>query len=248
MTWRLWILVAALAAGELDAEPTRAQAKKCPPDAVKVGPACIDRWEASVWRIPVGEKALLKKLQSGKVTLEKLAQAGAVQLGCTTPPWNDEAYPIHFPESGNWLPLSESDPPSPGVYAVSIPGVLPTTCTSWFQAEQACALSGKRLLTNQEWQRAVAGTPDPGAADDDATQCEVSNDGAPDPAPTGSRSQCTSRWGVSDMVGNAMEWVADWLPRADGTTTWLATMAITDGDSSAFGNDGADDNDRIPGA
>jgi hypothetical protein len=32
---------------------------------------------------------------------------------------------------------------------VSIPGVLPTTCTTWFQAEQACRLSGKRLLTER---------------------------------------------------------------------------------------------------
>jgi hypothetical protein len=38
------------------------------------------------------------------------------------------------------------------VYALSIPGVQPSTCITWFQANQACLLSGKRLLTNREWQ------------------------------------------------------------------------------------------------
>ena len=56
-------------------------------------------------------------------------------------------------------------------YAVSVAGVLPSTCLTWFQAEQACRLSGKRLITNQEWQAAAAGTPDPDDADDGTTTC-----------------------------------------------------------------------------
>jgi hypothetical protein len=210
----------ALAVCALAPQPVWAQAaKKCPPDSVRVGNVCIDRWEASVWRVPAESKALAKKLLKGKATEAQLVASGAVQLGCTTPPWSDTDYPLNFPDSGNWLPLGDTDPPSPGVYAASLPGVLPTTCTTWFQAEQACALAGKRLLTNQEWQRAVAGTPDPGATDDDTTECEVGDDPTPiDPAPTGSRVQCVSRWGVFDLVGNAMEWVGDWTPRADGST------------------------------
>ena len=64
-------------------------------------------------------------------------------------------YPANFPSTGNWTPVLGSNPPSPGVYAVSIPGVHPSACTTWFQANQACRLSGKRLVRNDEWQAAV---------------------------------------------------------------------------------------------
>src|SRR5256712_6297315 len=134
---------------------------KCPPDSAKVGATCGDRYEASVWQIPPTSTALIKKVQAGKAMLAHLTGGGAVQLGCTGTPYNHTPYPAGFPADGNWTPAFGSSPPSPGVYAVSIPGVLPTACTTWFQAEEACALSGNRLLTHQEWQPAAAGAPHP---------------------------------------------------------------------------------------
>ncbi len=90
-----------------------------------------------------------------------------------------------------------------GVYAASIPGVLPTTtCISQLQAAQARALSQKHLIKNDEWHRAAAGTPDPGNADDGTITC-VAN--SVNPANTGSRSACVSSWGAHDMVGNVRE-------------------------------------------
>src|SRR5262249_20090344 len=53
----------------------------------------------------------------------------------------DLSYPDNFPFDGQWTSLPGSDPPSPGVYAVSVAGVRPTTCTSWFLAAQACRLA-----------------------------------------------------------------------------------------------------------
>lgn len=186
---------------------------ECPPDAVAVGPVCIDRYEASVWRIPASNRRLISKVQRGKATLDALLAGGATQVSAMTEgTCADVSYPETFPVTGSW-----TEP----LYAVSIPGVLPTTCTSWFQAEQACRLSGKRLLTNQEWQAAAAGTPDPSFLDDLKTTCAVAS---PFGVLTGSRTACRSAWGVHDMVGNAWEWVADWGEMATGCTRWLPEM------------------------
>ena len=197
---------AALAVGS--ALPAGAVLLKCPPDAVRVGDACIDRYEASTWQIPAGNAALIRRIQLGRVTLADLTNAGAVQVSpaFTCAP----VFPPTFDGSGNWT--------SP-LFAVSVAGVQPTGCVTWFQAEQACALSGKRLLSNQEWQRAAAATPDPGT-DDGGTDCNIG--GLEMPVNTGDRAKCVSRWGAFDMVGNVEEWVADWTAQPTGCTGWGA--------------------------
>jgi hypothetical protein len=49
---------------------------KCPPDSVKVGNACIDTYETSVWQIPPSKTALVKLVQAGKATLANLTAGG----------------------------------------------------------------------------------------------------------------------------------------------------------------------------
>lgn len=241
------MLTAVLAIGF--ATPAAAQIlKKCPPDSVKVGTACVDTYEASVWQIPDptgADKSLVKKIEKGKATLADLTAAGAVQLGCNTAPFNHAVYPGNFPSDGNWTPIFGSVPPTPGVYAVSIPGVLPTACTTQFQAAQACALAGRRLIHNDEWQRAAAGTPDPGNLDDGTTTCATNS---ADPDNTGDRTACVSAWGAHDMVGNVWEWVSDWTDRANGATDWTTQTGTAGGDNSAFGGDGGGGSDAIPSA
>jgi hypothetical protein len=175
---RRYIVVGCTAVCLVAAVPAGAGTLKCPPDSVKVGTNCIDTYEASVWQIDPTNKSLVKKVRDGKATLADLTGGGATQLVpaqmCTP------GFPGNFPSDGNWTPVPGVTPPSPGaspgVYAVSIPGVLPSACLSWFQANQACLLSGKRLLTNREWQGAAAGTPDPGA-DNLTTDCAVDSPG-----------------------------------------------------------------------
>ncbi len=188
----------------------------CAPDAVQVGPVCVDKYEASVWQIDPSNTALVQKVQAGTATLTDLSAATQLSpagtLTCPASP-----YPATFPPDGNWTPVSGSSPPSPGVYAVSVAGVLPSACITWFQAAQACALSGKRLLRNEEWQRAASGTPDPGT-DNGTSDCNISTAGGP--VNTGSRSNCKSNWGAFDMVGNVDEWVADWVPQSTACPGW----------------------------
>jgi len=181
---------------------------RCPRDSVTVGDVCIDTYEASVWQIPPANTGLVRLVQAGRATLADLTNGGATQVSpaSTCSP----TFPATFDATGNWT--------SP-LFAVSAAGVVPTSCVTWFQAEQACALSGKRLLTNQEWQRAAAGTPDPGT-DDGGTDCNVG--GFSRPLASGSRAKCKSNWGAFDMVGNLEEWVADWVPQSTDCPGWGA--------------------------
>ena len=220
------------------AAPARAATLRCPGDSVKVGNACVDLYEASVWQIAPSNTSLVRKVQAGKATLADLTAGGALQLGCNFAPFNQTPYPANFPNTGQWTPVLGSVPPSPGVYAVSVPGVLPSACITWFRAAQACRVSGKRLLTNLEWQDAAAGTPDPGT-DNGTTDCNISTAG--NPVNTGSRSSCKSSWGAFDMVGNVIEWVADWA-ELDGvgctdSTTYFGFAGT--GDFLCFGGNGS---------
>jgi Sulfatase-modifying factor enzyme 1 len=89
---------------------------------------------------------------------------------------------------------------------VSQPGLIPWRYISQNQAAVACAKVGKRLPTNEEWQAAALATPDKNSnwgADD----CQVANNWAEQPGPTGSGKNCVSGVGAYDMVGNVWEWV-----------------------------------------
>jgi formylglycine-generating enzyme required for sulfatase activity len=237
--------LALAAAALVAAMPAAAGTLKCPPDSVKIGNACIDLYEASVWQIAPTNTSLVKKVQAGKATLANLTAGGATQLAPAATCAGPSDYGINFPNTGNWAPVLGSVPPSPGVYAVSIPGVQPSACITWFQANQACLLAGKRLLTNREWQGAAASTPDPGT-DNGTTDCNVGNTLAP--SNTGSRSSCKSAWGVFDMVGNVDEWVADWADQAASCTNWTTSAGIPGSDISCFGGPGGAGSASLPAA
>ena len=191
--------------------------KKCPVDGVVSGAGCMDKYEASVWRVPAPtgiNKGLVVKIQGGKATAADLAAGGATQLG------------IGFTD--DYAPCVDSGQNcSDDIYAVSLPAVPPSASITWFQSQAACENARKRLPSNAEWQAAVAGTPDPGnpSPDNGTTDCNSNNTNMV--SLTGSRNSCKSARGAFDMVGNLEEWVADWVPRSTTCGSWSPVVSPT---------------------
>jgi formylglycine-generating enzyme required for sulfatase activity len=100
------------------------------------------------------------------------------------------------------------------LYALSVTAVGPSRFVTWFQAAEACLVSGKRLPTGPEWLAAARGTRDPGASDGAASnKCNTQGSGRRQTGKAlGSAvdTSCVSDWGAQDMIGNMWEWTAEW--------------------------------------
>jgi formylglycine-generating enzyme required for sulfatase activity len=200
-------LVTALASAAV-AEFPRTSVRRCAPDAVVAGTVCMDRYEASVWRVPnptTTNATLATRIQLGRATRADLTAGGATQLGTA----GDDYAPC----------ATNGQNCANDIYAVSLPSGMPSAHITWLQAHEACANAGKRLPTSAEWQVGANGTPDPGP-DNGTTDCNTASDGGP--SPTGARSGCVSARGAFDMVGNLAEWVADWVPQSTMCPGWAS--------------------------
>jgi hypothetical protein len=150
-------------------------------EMVKVGDIWVDRYEASVWQNP---------------------DCSGTQYGGVVDNWREVGgYDLRgsFPYHGQF-----TEP----LYACSVAEVPPSRWITWFQAQAACAASGKHLITNAEWQAAVIGTVDP-------TTPSTGVGGTCNTAEgilreTGLGTACVSYWGVEDMIGNLWELTSDW--------------------------------------
>jgi formylglycine-generating enzyme required for sulfatase activity len=174
---------------------------------------------------PAGTNAgLVRKIQDGTVTAADLAAGGATPLGTA----GDDYAPC----------TDDGQSCANDLCAVSLPGVTPASRITWFQAQEACANSAKRLPTSAEWQVGANGTPDTGGADNGTTDCNTDNL-APGVTATGARSGCVSARGAFDMVGNVVEWVADWVPRSIACPGWGAfsddVMCLSGASTTATG-------------
>jgi hypothetical protein len=170
--------LALLAGAAGAAGPPSGPLTKCPVDAVVSGAGCMDKYEASVWRVPnptTANTKLVAKIQSGKVTVADLTAGGATQLGVAGP---------------DYAPCAASGQNCANdIYAVSLPGVTPAAFLTWFQAQAACTNAGKRLPSNAATARPTA-TP--------IARCRWSSR---DPAAAASRRAAPSTWWATCTSG-----------------------------------------------
>lgn len=170
-----------------------------------------------------------------EVSIWSGADCSGTQYGETT---TDDYPPASFPDNGNF---------STPLYGCSVTGVTPSRMMTWFQAQAACAASGKHLCTNAEWQSAAEGTHDPDANLGLSPLCNTSDTG---PRATGQAGgtpggsgSCISMWGAEDMVGNLWEWTSDWWTAgptwqtASGQSQCPSGCTYTEGWPSGYGSD-----------
>ncbi|MEC8050142.1 MAG: SUMF1/EgtB/PvdO family nonheme iron enzyme [Myxococcota bacterium] len=97
-------------------------------------------------------------------------------------------------------------------------GTMPRVNTTWAKARAACQRAGKRLCTEEEWERACKGPRSNRFPVGNRTvvgACNVSSpsSGPASVAPAGAFSGCKSAFGIVDMSGNVAEWTASsWKP------------------------------------
>ncbi|RKH38164.1 hypothetical protein D7X12_27140 [Corallococcus sicarius] len=97
------------------------------------------------------------------------------------------------------------------------PGRKPRVSVSWLDAKGLCDAAGKRLCTENEWEKACKGPGNARYSSGDTLVASACNTGTAGGTPgtlaaSGQFDQCRFNFGPSDMSGNAAEWTSTTFP------------------------------------